>query len=222
MNSVSEEIRAKILKTGCALLDKGRGASTWGNISARIPHTDLLAITPSGRNYRSLVKDDLVIINKEGKTVEGHLPPSSELPLHLAVYQARSDIQAIVHTHSVFASSCAVAHKNIPPIIEDLVQLIGGGVDVAEYALPGTSALAGNAVKALGEKNAALLANHGVLGCGGSLTEAMTACELVEKAAQIYIYAAQLGTVNLLSGKDIDVMHQFYLEHYRVRQEESK
>lgn len=217
MNSVSE-LRTEILMIGCALLDKGLVASTWGNISARIPNTDLVAITPSGRNYRSLTPDNIVIVDMLGKVVEGALKPSSELPLHLAVYRQRQDVQAIVHTHSICASACAVAHKSIPPIIEDLVQLIGGGVDVAQYALPGTQELADNAVTALGEKNAVLLANHGMLGCGGSLPEAMTACELVEKAAQIYIYAAQLGAVNLLSGEDIAVMHEFYLKHYRLRQ----
>ena len=216
MNSMLA-IRKEILLTGCSLLDKGLVASTWGNISTRVGK-NLIAITPSGRNYRSLRLEDIVVVDMQGKVIEGSLKPSSELPLHLAIYHARSDAQAIVHTHSVFASACAVAHKNIPPMIEDLVQLVGGGVDVAKYALPGTDALAQNTIQALGNKNAVLLANHGVVGCGGTLNEAMTACELVEKAAQIYTYATQLGTVHSLSEEDMAVMHTFYLEHYRKRQ----
>lgn len=152
--------------------------------------------------------------------VEGHLKPSPKLPLHLAIYHARSDVRVAVHTHSVFASACAVAHKAIPPIIEDVVQLIGGSVDVAAYALPGTAALADNAVAALAQKNAVLMANHGVVGCVSRLLkEAMLACELVEKAAQILIYANQLGGAQILSAEDVEIMHSFYAEYYRKRQQ---
>lgn len=211
------KIKAEVLHIGHALLDKGLVAGTWGNISARIPETPFIAVTPSGKNYHDITVDDIVIVDITGAVIEGQFKPSSELPLHLAVYQSRIDIQAIVHTHSVFASACAVARKSIPPIIEDLVQLTGGSVDVATYALPGTDFLAQNVVRTLGNKNAVLMANHGVVGCGQTLPEAMMSCELVEKAAQIYIYANQIGGAQILSNDDIDVMHKFYIEHYRQR-----
>lgn len=147
------KIKADVLQAGRVLLDKGLVAGTWGNISARIPETSLIAVTPSGKGYYDITVDDIVIVSSAGTVYEGNLKPSSELPLHLAIYQARMDVQAIVHTHSIFASACAVAHKSIPPIIEDLVQLNGGGVDVASYALPGTETLAQNVVKALNNKN---------------------------------------------------------------------
>lgn len=217
--SHTETIRTEILAVGCAMLDKGLVAGTWGNISARIPGTLWIAITPSGKGYREITPKDVVVVDHTGKVIDGKFKPSSELPLHLAIYKERADIQAIVHTHSVFASACAVAHKSIPPIIEDLVQLVGGGVDVADYALPGTDELAQNIVVALGQKNAVLMANHGVVGCGQSLTEGMMACELVEKAAQIYIYANQIGGAQVLSNEDVAVMHEFYVEHYRKRQQ---
>lgn len=213
------QLRDDIVVTGFHLLDKGLVAGTWGNISASSNSGNAIAVTPSGRNYRTLRPEDIVIVNPVGEIVEGELIPSSELPLHLAIYKARPDIKAIVHTHSVFASACAVARKPIPAIIEDLVQLAGGSIDVAEYALPGSPALAKHAVLALGNKNAVLLANHGVIGCGRTLSEAMMACELVEKAAQIFIYAKQLGNAVELSNQDITAMHEFYLEHYRKRQE---
>ncbi|KYZ77163.1 aldolase [Anaerosporomusa subterranea] len=209
--------REKILETGIYLLDKGLVTGTWGNISVRISE-NLFAITPSGRNYRTIQPDDIVIVNASGETVEGHLSPSSELPLHLAVYAARPDIGGIVHTHSVFASACAVSRRAIPPIIEDLVQLAGGEISVAPYALPGTQQLADNAVHALASKFAVLLANHGVVACGKTLNEAMTAAELVEKAAQIFSWAQLLGGAVPLSEEDVAGMHSFYLEHYRQRQ----
>lgn len=213
------KIKADVLQAGRVLLDKGLVAGTWGNISARIPETSLIAVTPSGKGYYDITVDDIVIVSSAGTVYEGNLKPSSELPLHLAIYQARMDVQAIVHTHSIFASACAVAHKSIPPIIEDLVQLNGGGVDVASYALPGTETLAQNVVKALNNKNTVLMANHGMVGCGQTLQEAMLACELVEKSAQIYIYANQVGGARILSDEDVNIMHDFYAAHYRRRQQ---
>lgn len=211
--------RQKVIACGQELISKGLVAGTWGNISARVAETDLIVITPSGKAYQSLSAQDAVVVNNSGAVIEGHFRPSSELPLHLEVYAARPDVKAIVHTHSVFASACAVAHKEIPPIIEDLVQVIGGAVAVAAYALPGTAELAKNTVKALQNRNGVLLANHGVLGCGRSLQEALTACELIEKAALIYIYSMSIDGPRILSDSDVAIMRKFYLEHYR-RQEE--
>lgn len=215
---IATEIRTDILKIGCTLLDKKLVAGTWGNVSARIPKTGLIAITPSGKNYRALQQADIVIVDSDGNVVDGKLKPSSELQMHLAIYKARCDIRAIIHTHSVFATSCAVAHRHIPPIIEDLVQVIGGSVDVASYALPGTQELAQNVVKAIEKKGAALIANHGVVCGGSSLEEALLACELVERAAQMFIYANQIGGATVLSEEDVQFMHDFYLKSYRLNQ----
>jgi len=218
----AEKIQTEILAVGRGMLDKGLVAGTWGNISARIPGTQFIAITPSGKNYHEIRADQVIIVDLAGSVIEGSFKPSSELPVHLAIYRERSDLQAIVHTHSIFASACAVAHNSIPAIIEDLVQVVGGSVDVATYALPGTDILAQNVIVALAQKNAVLMANHGVVGCGQSLTEAMMVCELVEKAAQIYIYANQIGGARVLSDEDIEVMHKFYSECYRQRQQGRK
>jgi ribulose-5-phosphate 4-epimerase/fuculose-1-phosphate aldolase len=215
----TEEIQAEVLSVGREMFDKGLVAGTWGNISARIPGTHFIAVTPSGKSYHEITADDIIVVDGTGIVIEGRFKPSSELPLHLAIYRTRPDLQAIIHTHSIFASACAVAHKSIPPIIEDLVQLSGGSVDVAAYALPGTDALAQNVVSALGEKNAVLMANHGVVGCGESLAEGLMICELIEKAAQIFIYANQIGGAQALSPEDIEVMHKFYIEYYRQRQQ---
>lgn len=212
-------LRNTIIKTGIELLDKGLITGTWGNISACCSQSQLVAITPSGRDYRTLCPEDIVIVDYAGKTRLGCRIPSSELPLHLAIYKARPDIKAVVHTHSIFASACSVARKPILPIIEDLIQVNGGTVEIADYALPGTEQLAQNAITALGAKSAVLLANHGVIGCGQTLGEASLVCELVEKAAQIYIYANQLGGASVLSNSDVTAMHGFYQQHYRKRKE---
>ncbi|BBB93068.1 class II aldolase/adducin family protein [Methylomusa anaerophila] len=210
-----EYAQKEVLAIGCMLLDKGLVSGTWGNVSTRIPDADCIAVTPSGKPYHELKFENIVIVDKTGNVIRGDFKPTSELSLHLTIYKARPDIKAIVHTHSVFASACAVAHRSIPPIIEDLVQLAGGSIDVAPYALPGTAELALNAVNTLGNKQAVLLANHGVVGCGRSLPEAFIACELVEKAAQIYIHANILGGAKTLSPADVKVMHDLYLNSYQ-------
>lgn len=211
---LEKQIKTQIITYGCALLDSGLVVGTWGNLSARVPGSDLIAVTPSGRNYRSLTADDIVIVNMEASVIRGRLKPTSELALHLAVYRERKEVMAVIHTHSVFASAFAVAGQPIPPIVEDVAQMVGGSIDVAQYALNGTDELAENAVKALGAKNAVLLANHGLVCCGKTLGEAMLACELVEKTAQIFIYAKQLANAKVLCDQDVGVMHKQYIEDY--------
>jgi L-fuculose-phosphate aldolase len=211
------EISEEIIRVGQSLVTTGLVAGSWGNVSARLPGTKWVAITPSGSNYMSLSQEDLVVVDLQGAKVSGG-HPSSEMALHLAIYLERSDVQAIVHTHSVYASACAVARRPIPPIIEDLVQMAGGEVSVAAYALPGTHELAAAAVMGLGEKQAVLLANHGLVGCGSTLAEALLVCQLAEKAAQIFIFANQLGGAQLLSEEDVAIMHDIYLDEYRFRQ----
>ena len=214
--SISEQLllaRQEVIATGKLLLQKNLVTGTWGNVSVRLPDARI-AITPSGSDYRFLEAMDIAILDTQGKWVDGRKKPSSEWALHVSIYQERPDINAVIHTHSIFASACAVAHRPIPPIIEDLVQLAGGTIEVAEYALPGTEELAAKAVLALKDKQAVLLANHGMAGCGRSLNEALLACELVEKAAQIMVYAQSLGGAQTLSQEDVDIMHEFYQRHY--------
>jgi len=212
------DLKEQLVVTGRSILDRGLVAGTWGNISVRIAESGNIAITPSGCDYHALSAQDIVIVNNIGIKEEGELIPSSEMPLHLAIYAVRSDIQAIIHTHSIFASACAVAHCAIPPMIEDLVQIVGGGVEVAEYALPGTDELAKNTVIALADRQAVLMANHGLVGCAKTLREALMVVELVEKAAQIFMYANMLGGPKLLNKEDVAIMRRFFVEQYQLRQ----
>jgi L-fuculose-phosphate aldolase len=208
------QIRKDIVSIGKKMVNEGLVAGTWGNISARVPDTAYIAITPSGMDYLNVVAEDIVIVDLHGNRIDGTRKPSSELKLHLAIYQHRSDVDAIVHTHSVYASACAVANKPIPPMIEDLVQIVGGGVDVAAYALPGTQEVADNAVKALANKFAVLLESHGIVGVAANLQDAFKVCQLVEKSAQIFINAQILGGATILKDDDVQLMHKFYKEKY--------
>lgn len=216
---IIDAARQQIVAAGLKMIEQKMIAGSWGNLSIKI-NTSCCAITPSGRSYDSLNTEDVIVVDMQGNKIVGALIPSSETPLHLAVYEAIPEAQAIVHTHSIYASACAAMHKPIPALIEDLVQIIGGSVDVAEYALPGTEALAANAIKALQNKKAALLANHGVVCWGSSLNSALMTAEIVEKAAQIYCICETMGGAKLLPEADIAVMHDFYKQHYSKRQTE--
>ena len=194
----SEE-RQAVLETALEMARMGLVVGSSGNVSLRLSVEPLLvAITPSQRPYRSLRWEEIPVIDSAGRIVEGELEPSSERLLHLAVYGARVDVGAVIHCHPVYASVCAVAGLELPPIVDELVVLAGGAVRVAEYAFPGTSQLASNACQALGERQAVLLGSHGMLAAGGDLMEALEVCQLVERAAHIYVMARLLGQARTL------------------------
>lgn len=209
------ELKQQMIETAQEMYERGLVASVWGNLSARVPDTDWILVTPSGVDYRLMGPDDLVVIDLEtGDVVAGKLKPTSELQMHLAILRARPDIHAVMHTHSIYASACSAAHKEIPPLVEDIAQVVGGPVSVARYALPGTPELGANAVKALGKKNAVLLANHGVVGVGDDLKDALRVCTIVEKGAHIFAITKTIGAPVLLSLDDVEYLRNAYRNHY--------
>jgi L-fuculose-phosphate aldolase len=196
--------KEEVLAAARKMLEKGLVSGTAGNVSLRLKaekSRPLLAITPSSRDYSSLAPDDIQILDFNAKKVEGDLTPSVETALHIGIYRARKDVNAIIHTHSVYATAVAVAGLAIPPILEEQVIYLGGEIRCAVYAPSGTPELAKNAVATLGNSNAVLLANHGAVGTGKDITDAFHAAELLEKAAQIYFYALATGNVATLSAE---------------------
>jgi L-fuculose-phosphate aldolase len=188
---------------------------TWGNVSARAG--DCLVVTPSGMDYMKMQADDPPVLDLEGKRLLGERRPSTETPMHCAIYRYRGDVQGVVHTHSPFAAALSAARQPLPPILEELAQLIGGEVKVAEYALPGTQELADRVVAALGNGAAALLPNHGLVGVGRSLSEALLVCEIVEKGAMVYCYASAVGKPVVLDQDKVNWLRNEFLLHYGQR-----
>lgn len=176
----------------------GLVTGTSGNASLRLDVHRVL-ITPTGHPYDRLGPEDLPVVDMDANPLEGSLEPSSERKMHLAVYRARADAQVILHTHSVYASVCAVAGLDIPPIIDELVVRVGGGVPLAEYVFPGGWELGEAAVAALGERRAVLLRNHGLLVLGRNAREALEIAQLVERLAQVFVHARLLGDVTELA-----------------------
>ena len=191
----------------------GLVSGTSGNASIRLkgrPVGDLVLITPTQRPYSQLAAGDMVAVDLEGQPVEGELAPSSELALHLTLYDARSDVGAVIHTHSPYASVLAVAGLEIPPLIDEMVVKIGGAVPVADYGFPSSVELGQRACRALGEGNAALLRNHGAVGVGRSLQEALDVCELVERVAHTFVYASLLGKATPLPPDIVEAEQQIF------------
>ena len=168
-----------------------------GNTSLRLTDAgddSLLLVTPTHHPYYRLQPDELVVVNLEGEPVSpAPMPPSSETRLHLEIYRRRPDVQAVAHTHSIHASVAAVIGRDIPPLIDEMLMTIGGPIKVSKYAFPGTQELAEQAYAALGDRNAALLRNHGAVGVGPDIWEALEVCDLVERLAQIFVLARNFG-----------------------------
>jgi L-fuculose-phosphate aldolase len=210
--------RQQVLEAGRDMLKKGLVAATWGNISCRVEGEGSIAITPSGMEYDTLLEEDIVVLDMQGKVVSGERRPSVEVPLHLHLYENREDIGAIVHTHSTYATALACAHKHIAPIVEELVQVAGGDVRVARYALPGSRLLASNVLTALRDRYAVLLANHGMIGVAKNLKEALKVCEIVEKGAKIAILCNMIGQPVPISFEDVQTMRKSYTTDYGQRE----
>jgi ribulose-5-phosphate 4-epimerase/fuculose-1-phosphate aldolase len=208
-----EEEKQEVLAACRRIVAAGLVTGASGNVSRRVEGpggVPLVAITASQVPYHRLAADDIVVIDFEGNPVEGERAPSSEKLAHLAAYRARGDVRAVIHTHSVYASALAVAGLEIPPLIEEQVILLGGPVPLAEYAIAGSQELGDKACAALGEGNAVLLRNHGMLGVGANLEEAASVCELVERLAQVYVLALGLGRVTPLPESVVELEKKIF------------
>ncbi len=210
-----EEARKIICDAGKRLLNSELVAGTWGNISVRIDE-QRFAITPSGMDYNTLKPNDVPIVQISDLSFEGP-KPSTEVKLHAEIYRTRKEINAILHTHSMNASTVAAARREVPPILDDMAQIIGPSIQVADYALPGTSKLVKGAVKALSGRNGVLLANHGALVVARDMEEAFTAAIILEKSCKAFIEAEFLGGAKSISKFEAAVMHQYYLKKYQKK-----
>ncbi len=209
--------RKEIIDTGLLISKSELVIGTWGNISVRIPNEDLVAITPSGVDYEKIKPENIPIVDLEGNLIDGDMKPSSELPLHLEIYKNRPDVFAVIHTHSTYCTAMAISRKPIPATCEDLVQVVGGNVRVSEYRLPGTIDLGIEAVKALQDRNAVILANHGLITAAKDLKEATKVAQICEKSAHATLLSYMIGGPIELSDEDCKSMREFYVNKYGQR-----
>lgn len=190
-----ENEKREIIDISLKLVENGLVSGMSGNVSVRLSdpqHGDYIAITPSSRYYDSLTIEDIAVVNTGGNQIAGNLKPSIEMNLHLEIYKVLKSVNAVIHTHSIYATALAVAGLNIPPVTDEQVLYLGGEISIASHALPGTKQMAENVLSALGNKNAVLMANHGALVTGNGIRAAFENCILLERIAKVYIYALQI------------------------------
>jgi len=180
---------------------------TGGNLSMYDRDRNLIAITPSGEAYEQLTPDKISIITPEGQHLDGN-PPSSEWPLHTEAYLKRPDINAIVHTHSRFATTFAILRQPIPAC-HYLIAVSGADeVRIAPYATFGTRELARQTVASLEKDNCILMANHGLLAVGKDMHATYNTALYIEEVAELYYHARAIGTPVLLTGKEMDTARE--------------
>jgi L-fuculose-phosphate aldolase len=202
-------LRKQIIATALEMNARGLNRGKSGNVSARFDAGFL--VTPTGMAYESTQPVDIVAMTKDG-TALGPRLPSSEWRLHRDIYSARREVGAIVHAHSPFATSIACLGRDIPPF--HYMIAVAGGKDIrcAAYATFGTQQLSDHALCALEGRRACLLANHGMIALGASLTAALALAVEVEALAEQYWRALQIGPPNLLSDTEMETV----LEKFRT------
>lgn len=205
-----ERERCEVVRYGLLLLEKKLTLGTAGNISAFDPKTGLLAISPSGMAYEETTPEDVVICDLTGRVAEGARKPSSELGLHAALYKARPDIRGIVHTHSLYATVLACMHEPLRPLHFALLSAGEGEVPLADYATFGTPLLAANAAAAIGQMNAVLLKNHGILTVGKDIPTAFRVMEDCEWCAEVQWRCMSAGKMAVLSPEQLSDAMRMY------------
>ena len=202
-----KELRSEMVRITKRLDELGLNRSTSGNLSARF--NDGMLITPSGMGAEGLTEDDIVFVHMDG-TARGRWQPSSEWLFHRDILAQRPEAGAVVHTHSIAATALACLRKDIPSF-HYMIALVGGdNIRCAKYATFGTQALSDNALAALRDRKACLLANHGMIATGIDLAEALRITVEVETLSEMYLRALQAGEPVLLSAQEFrDAQQRF-------------
>lgn len=191
------------------MIARGLTTGSGGNLSVLLRDEDQVLISPSALAYADMTREDIVTCDRRGNVIQGTRHPSSELGFHLVLYDHRPEIGAVVHTHSVYATTLACMHREIPAV-HYLVGFAGPKVPLAPYATFGTPALARAIVETIGQSNAVLMANHGLVAVGPDLTAAFNVAEEIELVARIYYQTLLAGESKILTPEQMDeVLEKF-------------
>jgi len=196
-----ESIRRQVLDALLQAVKLGLIHGTSGNIAVRDFADNVIAISPSGRAYDTMTAEDVAIVSLDGEWIDGPYKPSSETPMHTAVYRARPDVGATVHLHGLFSTVMAMEGEELPVSTPPQAEI--APIRIVPFALPGSTELAGQVVQALGKDRAVLMKNHGSFCCGNSIAAAMSAAVYTEEAAQTAYFASLLGKFHPLNEEEV-------------------
>ncbi|HEY7735773.1 MAG TPA: class II aldolase/adducin family protein [Candidatus Limnocylindrales bacterium] len=212
-----DRLRDSVVDVARRLLASGLVTGTSGNVSARERDASSILITPSGVDYDAMAPGDLVAIGLDGRVAPGSLVPSVDAPNHLAVYRARPDVGAVVHTHSPHATAFAIVRRSIPAFHIEAAGYLGGAVRVMDFLPPASPGSGDRLAAALGRDRAILLPNHGVLAVGETPAAALHAAQAVEDGARYAWIAAMLGDPVSVDDEEIARLNAFIHQVYGQR-----
>lgn len=214
-----EKARKEIIEYGKKLVTSNLTKGTGGNLSVFDRENGYMAITPTGIDFFEIQPEDIVIMDLEGNVVEGNRLPSSEWEMHLLQYKERRDLDAVIHAHTTYATVLACLRWELPAT-HYMIAVAGKNVRCAEYATYGSHELALNATKAMRERRAVILANHGILAGANDLLNAFNIIEEVEYCSQIYYMAKSIGEPIVLPDEEMNLMAEKFKTYGQKRKKD--
>jgi L-ribulose-5-phosphate 4-epimerase len=211
--------RERVAELHGELTRNGLVAWTSGNISERVPDSDLLVIKPSGLSYAELTPESMVVVDLEGNVVDGDLSPSSDTATHAFVYRSLERVGGVVHTHSPYATAWAGRGEPIPCVLTAMADEFGGDIPLGPFARIGGEEIGEGIVETLQDSRspAVLMRSHGVFTIGASARDAVQAAVMCEDVARTVLLARSLGKLERLDQDDIDALHDRYQNVYGQR-----
>ena len=209
--------REEIVKYGKKLVTSNLTKGTGGNLSVFDRENGYMAITPSGIDFFEITPEDIVILDLDGKIVEGTRNPSSEWEMHLLQYKTRTDIDAVIHAHTTYATVLACLELYLPST-HYMIAVAGKDVKCAKYATYGSHELAVNATESMKDRKAVILANHGILAGANDLLNAFNIIEEIEYCSQIYYMAKSIGEPIILPNEEMELMAEKFKEYGQRRE----
>ena len=209
-----EKLKEELVELHLELPKNNLVVWTGGNVSARDPETGFIVIKASGIRYEEMQPQHMVIVDIDGKMVEGDYKPSSDVYSHLYIYKHRADVGGVVHTHSVYATAFAAVNKPIPVVLTAIADEFGGPIPCGGFALIGDGAIGKVVVESIGKSPAVLLKNHGVFTVGKNAKAAVKAAVMTEDNAKTVWLAMQIGKPDVIPQEDVDKLHHRYTNVY--------
>ncbi len=208
-----EQLRQEVYESLMELPKNHLVTMSSGTVSGRDPETNLMVIKPTGYRYDLLTPEDLIVMDLDGKIVEGHLRPSSDTATHLYLYQHMLDVHGVVHTHSPYANIFAVLGKPIPPCLTSAAML-GGEIPIGGYAAVGGEDIGSEIIRKIGGSSVIIMQNHGVYAIGSTVWQATTNAVEVEEIAKVTHFAMLHGNPIVLTPDQVSEYQQIYKTYF--------
>jgi len=209
-----EKLKEELVQLHLELPKNNLVVWTGGNVSAQDEESGLVVIKPSGIRYEDMRPEHMVVMNLDGRIIEGDLKPSSDTASHLYIYKHRADVGGVVHTHSVYATAFAAVNKPIPVVLTAIADEFGGPIPCGGFALIGDEAIGKVVIESIGKSPAVLLKNHGVFTIGKNAKSAVKAAVMTEDNAKTVWLAMQIGTPDHIPQEDVEKLHHRYTHVY--------